>query len=44
MDESQPWSRAIMIVEDDPLIGELLTLRLEAARFKVTWVKTGRRL
>ena len=30
-----------MVVEDDPAIGELLTLRLETAGYQVTWVRDG---
>lgn len=32
----------VMVIEDDPLVGELLTLRLEGAGYRVSWAKTGR--
>ena len=41
MNADQSWHRSIMVVEDDPGIGELLTLRLENAGYRVTWVKDG---
>jgi len=31
----------VLIVEDDPLIGELLMLRLESAGYRATWLKDG---
>lgn len=41
MSVEQAWSAAILVVEDDPLIGELLKLRLEAAHYRPYWVQTG---
>jgi DNA-binding response OmpR family regulator len=35
------WSPPVLIVEDDPLIGELLMLRLESAGYRATWLKDG---
>ncbi|HZZ34245.1 MAG TPA: response regulator [Caulobacteraceae bacterium] len=35
------WSRPVMVVEDDPTIGELLTLRLDLAGYRPTWVRDG---
>ena len=36
------WGPAILVVEDDPLIGELVTLRFTTAGFTTTWVRDGR--
>ena len=41
MTPDQAWSPAILVVEDDPIIGELLKLRLEAARYRPYWVQSG---
>ncbi len=41
MDGERAWAIPILIVEDDPMIGELLMLRLESAAFRTTWVKDG---
>jgi DNA-binding response OmpR family regulator len=35
------WGLSILVVEDDPLIGELLKLRLDAANYRPHWVQTG---
>jgi DNA-binding response OmpR family regulator len=35
------WHAPVLIVEDDPLIAELLTLRLEAAGYKPYWEPDG---
>ncbi|HWA62431.1 MAG TPA: response regulator [Caulobacteraceae bacterium] len=35
------WNPRILVVEDDPLIGELLMLRLESGGYRATWVKDG---
>ena len=31
----------MLVVEDDPLIGELLTLRLESSGYRTAWLKDG---
>jgi DNA-binding response OmpR family regulator len=36
------WGPSVMVVEDDPLIGELLKVRLESVGYQVSWAKTGR--
>jgi len=41
MNPDQAWNPAILVVEDDPIIGELLKLRLEAARYRPYWAQTG---
>lgn len=41
MSVDHAWSAPILVVEDDPLIGELLKLRLEAAHYRAHWVQTG---
>ena len=41
MDAARAWATPILIVEDDPLIGEVLMLRLESAGYRATWVKDG---
>ena len=41
MDAARAWATPILIVEDDPLIGEVLMLRLESAGYRTTWVKDG---
>jgi DNA-binding response OmpR family regulator len=35
------WAPPVLVVEDDPLIGELLMLRLESAGYRATWLKDG---
>ncbi|HEX7760134.1 MAG TPA: response regulator transcription factor [Caulobacteraceae bacterium] len=35
------WPRSVMIVEDDAVIGELLSLRLAAAGLEPIWIKDG---
>lgn len=35
------WSAPLMVVEDDPLVGELVMLRLESAGYRASWVKDG---
>ena len=41
MGAESAWATPILIVEDDPLIGEVLMLRLESAGYRTTWVKDG---
>ena len=41
MSVGNAWNRPVMVVEDDPAVGELLTLRLESAGYRATWVKDG---
>ena len=41
MDGERTWATPILIVEDDPLIGEVLMLRLESVGYRATWVKDG---
>ena len=35
------WTSPVLIVEDDPMIGELLMLRMNTAGFSATWVRDG---
>jgi DNA-binding response OmpR family regulator len=41
MTPDHAWNPVILVVEDDPIIGELLKLRLEAARYRPHWVQSG---
>ena len=41
MAEDQSWAPMILIVEDDPMIGELIMLRLTAAGYRTSWARTG---
>ena len=41
MNETHAWHPQILVVEDDPIIGELLKLRLEASDYRAHWVQTG---
>lgn len=42
MAEDQSWAPMILIVEDDPMIGELIMLRLTAAGYRTSWARNGR--
>ncbi|MDR3508146.1 MAG: response regulator [Caulobacteraceae bacterium] len=41
MNTQQDWKPPVMVVEDDPLIGELLSLKLKSAGYNPTLVKNG---
>jgi len=41
MASPEPWGRPILVVEDDPIVGELLLLRLNTAGYRPHWVRNG---
>jgi DNA-binding response OmpR family regulator len=41
MELNRSWGRVILVVEDDPVVAELLMLRLSMAGYRPNWVKTG---